>query len=102
MSSQQVVAAGQSLASIGPGSYRVERPASVGDVVALIEQHDLGASYRDGDVAHLRKLVLAFAADPARRSRCSRNARALYESRSLGFSKSSRLGQRPRNSSSTD
>jgi glutamine synthetase len=39
MSSQQVVAADQSIASFGPGSYRVERPASVGDVVALIERH---------------------------------------------------------------
>jgi hypothetical protein len=48
---------------------------------ALIEQHDVGSSYRDGDVVRLRELVLAFAADPARRARCSQNARTLYQSR---------------------
>src|SRR5437867_3919651 len=41
MSSQQVVAEGQSSMSIEPGSYHFERPASVGDVVALIKLHKI-------------------------------------------------------------
>ena len=52
-----------------------------GEMEALLDQHDVGSSYRDGDVGRLRELVLAFAADPTRRAACSRNARALYESR---------------------
>ena len=41
MARQQLVDEGQSLASVEPGSYRVERPASVKDVVALLEQHKI-------------------------------------------------------------
>jgi glycosyltransferase involved in cell wall biosynthesis len=52
-----------------------------GEMETLIDRHDVGFSYRDGDVGGLRELVLAFAADPTRRAKCSRNARALYESR---------------------
>lgn len=52
-----------------------------GEMEAIIDRHDVGSSYRDGDVGRLRELVLAFAADHARRGTCSRNARALYESR---------------------
>jgi glycosyltransferase involved in cell wall biosynthesis len=52
-----------------------------GEMAALIDRYDVGSSYRDGDVVHLRQLVLALAGDPRRREICSRNARALYESR---------------------
>ena len=41
MSNQQAVAEGSSLASVAPGSYRVERPASSADVLALIERHEI-------------------------------------------------------------
>ena len=63
------------------GSSDVNDLHALGEMEALLDQHDVGSSYRDGDVGRLRELVLAFAADPARRAACSRNARALYESR---------------------
>ena len=48
-----------------------------GEMEALIDRHNVGCSYRDGDVGRLGELVLAFAADSTRRATCSRNARAL-------------------------
>jgi glutamine synthetase len=41
MSSQQAVAEGRSLASVGPGTFRVQRPAKLADVVELIERHKI-------------------------------------------------------------
>jgi len=41
MSNQSTAGGSQSSAAIGPGSYRYERPANVGDVTTLIKRHNI-------------------------------------------------------------
>lgn len=50
-----------------------------GEMAELLEQHDIGLSYRCGDGAALERHIRTLAADPARRARMAANSRALYE-----------------------